>query len=182
VKRRWQVLKEVSLRRRATGKVVIKKCVEFKESTEDYILVQQVSPVRLEADLYPKDRWEVVDRVLQALQAAPKADDFDLGPDDDEEDDIPAEALAEIEGKAPPKGKPKEQSPGDIKKELPGEYNVLAPHDEGVTVEEMQDRMVGLQAHVDSNFAIEEGKRKVARARHLRALRQRTETAGVGFE
>jgi len=180
MKRRYRILRDVSLTRKTTGRTVIFKCEYFKESPEDYILIHTTSPVKSTATLYPKRLWSLAKTTIPGVGASMgygPPEEKSVTPDDD--DEVPPEIIKEIEEGGAQR---REGSPGDIKKELPGEYNTNAPHEaDRMTSEEALRRKLTMQAHIDSNFARDEGERKYKQALARRRIQEHVERAGAGF-
>lgn len=171
-----------SLKRKTTGKVTPVKGIHILDAGKFYAIVQEEGYVKSAATLFEKELWEWVDGIAPEHKEEPPADaptvEEPVAEPEVEEEPVPKltpEIIAEIES-----GAPSEKAAGgfgDLNKDSnPHEYNVWAPHDKIGAKE-----LLGMKAHVESNYAIAEGERKIKQAMAKRDLIARVERVGVGF-
>lgn len=166
------------------------KCQGVEESDSGIIIVKTSGYGIKTATIYPKSKWKVeVEEPVPELTVKPKAKkpapppptppepEPDPQPLGSSEDDLPQEEFSDEEMDLinTPDARISSSVTGDLKKELPGEYNVHVTH-EKIGAQEL----LKMQSHVDSNYALQEGERKAKQARVKRALQQQVENLGVG--
>lgn len=174
----------VTVRKTATGQLVKIKCQNYRVTSDDIVLVKSKGYGVENAVVYPRKFWS-----LQVSESpAPKIAVKKPKP----EPVAVEEPLPPVEVPEPPAAPPDEFSDedmevingpdrvsstktGDLGKEYPGEYNARIAHDKIGANDLMK-----MKAHVESNYALQEGQRKIQQAKAKRLLTQNLERLGVG--
>jgi hypothetical protein len=178
-KRKKPRVYEYILKRKSNGQEKRVKCRRMDESDEAYIAIKACGYGIDTATVYRKQFWTMASHSIVLEDATgvasisdPPASDAPPPPvaePPSSDVDLTDEEIEKIE--TGPKG-----LAGDLKKELPNEYNVWADH-EKIGAEEL----LGMKASVEHNFSVAEANRKLLQMKARQRLNQMAERVGVGF-
>jgi hypothetical protein len=162
-------------KRLTTGKVTEFKAETCLDGVDHFALVKGGGTLRLKATILMKNKWSIdLGEEVTATEISVIEPPQDTVPSQDpEDDDIEEEDIGD-------KIEPTPITPGvtgDLTKNIGShEYNVWANKDKIGTSE-----LLSMKAHVESNYALAEGNRKLQQARAKRAMLEMVERRGVGF-
>jgi type IV secretory pathway VirB10-like protein len=190
-KRKYYRPVKATLTYKTTGHTREISCVGTDETNDNYVIVRSKGYGVGKAIVFPKEFWEMsvelppeprkpkrkYEKKAPVVQEPPKDDPPppvevpEPPPDEEPTDEFSEEDMELINGK----DRISSSLTGDLTKELPHEYNARAVHEKIGANDLMK-----MKAHVEANFALDEGKRKMQQAKARRLLNQNLERLGAG--
>jgi len=168
--------------RKSNGKVTEFKAETCLDGPFHYALIKSGGTLRHDALVLMKNKWVIelgeemeIKKVEEPKTESPHVEEPPApAPEPQDDMELSDEEIATLESAVVPGGG---GVTGDLTKNIgPREYNVWA-NTQKIGAKEL----MSMRAHVESNYALQEGERKIQQARAKRMMNEMVERRGVGF-